>query len=244
MPIKQRFLSSTSPQNGNALFLILIAVALFAALSYAITKSGRGSGSIERETQSLDAAQAIQYIGSIQAALQRLLLSGCSDTTVSFHYDSDGDSTLETNGDDDYYNPTSPVNYSCHVFHENGGNLTWQNPPVRLTTDNWRISGAAPARGIGTTDVSELVIWMTDLSIEVCIELNKKLNAPLTGGGEPIEEGSGLPTDLFIGTYGIPGGQIDGMFGYSAGCLNVTNADWLGGPAGDYWAMFYVLHPR
>ncbi len=73
-----------SSSRGNALFLILIAVALFAALSYAVTQSGRGGSGINKEKALLNAAQLTQYGASLEAALTRMTLTGTAADSIAF----------------------------------------------------------------------------------------------------------------------------------------------------------------
>lgn len=75
-------------QRGNALFLILIAVALFAALSYAVTRTGAGQGSISREEQLLAFSELDQFNEQLASAISRLVLvNGCALTEIGFTND-------------------------------------------------------------------------------------------------------------------------------------------------------------
>jgi hypothetical protein len=61
-------------QNGNVLFLILIAVALFAALSYAVTTSTRGGGNADKEIEGTDIATYSQKVAFIRSSIQRMMI--------------------------------------------------------------------------------------------------------------------------------------------------------------------------
>lgn len=72
-------------QSGNVLFLILIAVALFAALSYAVTQSTRGGGNADDETSLISSASLTQYPASLKLSMLRLSISnGVSGLNTEF----------------------------------------------------------------------------------------------------------------------------------------------------------------
>ncbi len=75
----------TPAEQGNVLFLILIAVALFAALSYAVTSSMRGTGGdTKAESVELRAAQILQYGAGLRAMTQKMVLMGLTPETIRF----------------------------------------------------------------------------------------------------------------------------------------------------------------
>src|SRR5688572_12872535 len=106
--------SDRSGESGNVLFLILIAVALFAALSYAVTQSTRsGSGSTDKETNLLNSATLTQYPTALRTAVVRMVLNGRGVENIGFN---------------------SPANFGGAstdqlVFHPDGGGAVYQQSP-------------------------------------------------------------------------------------------------------------------
>lgn len=62
-------------QKGNVLFLILIAVALFAALSYAVTQSSRGGGDAKKEDLLIEASLIMQWFAGFKTDFMRFSLN-------------------------------------------------------------------------------------------------------------------------------------------------------------------------
>jgi hypothetical protein len=97
--------------SGNVLFLILIAVVLFAALSYSVTSSSRsGSGNSNREIDKTSIAQMQVLPNAVRNAITRMTLNGASINDINFLTPSQFS-----------VHPTNVQNNS--VFHPNGGGV-------------------------------------------------------------------------------------------------------------------------
>ncbi len=102
--------------GGNVLFLILIVVILFAALSYAVTQGSRqGSGNIESEKESLVVSEINNYLVNLNTGLLRVKMNGCGGSI----------------GEKQDFTPTNliPVTAQkkCYVFHPDGGGAYWRD---------------------------------------------------------------------------------------------------------------------
>ena len=184
---------SLSRQSGNVLFLILIAVALFAVLTYAVTKSSRGGAdSGKKETADAQAASILQYAAQIKAEVDRLrTINGLDYNQVDFNnnfsnmWGSGG--TFAPKGK----NPNCTAiqaRKQCAVFSYNGGRVTARD--FYAYSQNAAAIGAGHPKGgeaqffsqfitdVGTAS-PEIVMYVMDLKKDICDAINTKLGLPL-----------------------------------------------------------------
>lgn len=214
-------------ENGNVLFLILIAVALFAALSYAVTLSSRSGGSdASKEQASLYASQIVQSVLAVDSTITRLKISNdCSDEQINFENPINNPYSFML-----YGNTNAPADKSCNVFAKEGGGLApVQLPPDafipcclgNVTTDEYRyprFSGEGISV-IGTTE-PELEMVIGNLKKNVCLELNKKLGVDNPGGEPPPVSGTCYNGQThFTGVYGSTNTTWCGIDQTRAACV-------------------------
>lgn len=238
---------------GNVLFLILIAVALFAALSYAVTQSSRSSGDgVTKDKARLVASEIIQYATRVEQAVSRMRVIGrCTDTQINFN-----NAVVLT-----YNNTTAPSDGRCDVFGMNGGTLIFQGPPKNATTNgnNWVFNGANTVSNVGTgaqnassavcpgsdaTACSELVMILQNIDKTVCLEINKKLGIPERSAGNPPQDNGSVNMSSFVGTYAATTALGDvpaqaHLHGKLSGCFEGDST-----PAAGTYHYYHVLLTR
>lgn len=179
-------------ERGNAIIFILIAIALFAALSYTFMRSSqKGQGNLTAGQAKLAAQEILSYGVNVQRAVEKLLARGCSETQISFENIYDYNS--------DHVNPNAPPSKECHVFDPAGGGVT----PLedRWSGDIFYFTGSDAISGVGTTctqaSCAELSMNLWSIPQNLCDELNRQAGNTY----------SSLPSNA-----GLCGGPYNGQF--------------------------------
>lgn len=208
-------------EKGNALFYVLIAVVLLAALTYAVSQSGRGNtGRIDEERARLAAADMLEYANTIAQAVSQLRLRGCRVDELSFE-----------GATGTYNNTDAPGDNSCHIFEINGGGVNFQELPegAQGTAASWVFSGDMEINEVGTTcgnaGCVELLMIGADINDATCSELNR-----MSGITDPVTIPSqdDATYNAFTGGFAYEdtvGDQASSarLSGKSAGCFTSDN---------------------
>lgn len=188
-------------ERGNVLFLILIAVALFAALSYAVTQSTRsGGGDASRETTLVNSAQITQYPASIKTAITRMIVSN----SVSAN-------DLLFNSPSDFGLFTSTYPAADGVFHPTGGGATYSEAPASVMQSGapgtWHFNGKNEVKDIGLTDGTtsgaDIIAFLPGVKQAVCESIHTKLGLSTS---IPTIAGINSTADMNPTTPGITAG--------------------------------------
>lgn len=159
---------TVNKESGNVLFLILIAVALFAALSYAVTQSTRsGSGATEKEKAILSSASMTQYPTAIRTSLIRMVLGGTDVADIKFNAPGNFAAVSDT---------------TWLVFHPDGGGAVHQRAPADLMTGSnlgtWFYNGNWDVPEVGTDGAggNDIVAFLPGITQAVCRQLNNEFS--------------------------------------------------------------------
>lgn len=227
-------LRSTRSQRGSVLFLILLAVVLFAALSYVVTNSTRGEGKdASTETSDSQASDILSFLTAISVSTQRMVLTGTPIEDVSFQHESESYAGSRTV----IYINNRCITTSCRLFDTQGGGLPFRSFEKYAVSApiNWQSTWRKPGYidfhmgkwpGAGT-DKNDIIIQLNAIKPDICQAMNRILaitSLPnLTGswiGVTPVSlwDGTGYtatnPAPLYgKDTFGTgPNGSGDGIY--------------------------------
>jgi len=232
-------IQKTNTQSGSILVYVLLAVVLFAALSYAVSQMMRGgTNSVGAEKHAILMDGTLSYARNVKQAIQAIRISNsCAESEVSF------EGSPFDGSDTDYVNASAPIDFSCHVFHPQGGGLGKENPDSEVSSNEYIFTGELGVTGLGSDSNSELSMVLRGLTLAQCAIINEKigLEAPQTDSSSSAN----FFTDAFTGSYALSGDLGTGIGtgnavydGRSAGCFHENNVT-----SGEYF-FYQVLWPR
>lgn len=217
-----------SSQNGNAIVIILVAVALFAGLAYTFMSGAKsGTGNLTSGRASIYAQEIIDYGKQIESRINKLRQQGCSEqqfdmeNSVWAYYDN---TPFYAAG----HNTNAPGDDSCDVF---GAQFKARNIDVSMTDLQGSALSATSTKlgsmaifvanmpGIGVAGNKDLVLILPWINNETCMKINDMLGItngatlPPTHGGLLYTASSGANNSIYNGSMTAGAGTISDTSG-------------------------------
>lgn len=233
-----------NPESGNALWFILLAIALLVALTLTVTRStDNAQQNGVREQDRIQAADILRQAKGIASAIDQMRLAGIPENNIDFD-----------NKDVAGYTNANCTAGACGVFFSSGAGLTYKAPSAdwldasqsaKPLYGQWYFYGTACVPNVGTgggtcnsaASSTELIVGLPWINETLCIELNRLAGVTnLTNPTRPPVLALTAYTaslDKFTGTFitdSIINGSGNEFDGKQAGCFQGAASN----PAGGY----------
>lgn len=247
------FTPSRRRESGNVLFWILIATALFGALSYAVADMMRGGGGdSEQEMRRTYATEILQFTDALRKSVHSMRIDGVDVSAISF------ENTILTGS---YVNASCAAGARCRLFESTGGGLAYQPPetawldsrfssepgygqwlfPSDSCVRDYPAQDAADCKG-DSVDNEDLMVMLPYVGAKLCMNINTQFGIDNPGGDAPAAadcHGGAEYTGSFTETYSI---DAPGLSGKAAGCFKQPAA--CDASTGGYYVFYRVLAGR
>ncbi|MBU0799676.1 MAG: hypothetical protein KKA05_01610 [Alphaproteobacteria bacterium] len=235
-------------ESGNAIWFIMLAIALTAALTMTLTRSsdtGGQTGDIERAR--VQASEIMRYASGLEKTIDQLALRGISESAISFEVSflSGYVNTRCADADDE-----------CRLFGRGGGQTYMVPRDEWLDTANdtrdlygeWYFTGSVCVDEVGTgttgcatdgeSNNEDLVMFLPWIKEDICRQINALLRLPVD---PPVETAGAWPAanTRFQGSF--DDGEILDQTGQLSGCFAGSGANM---PPGGTFSYFHVLIDR
>lgn len=213
-------------EAGNAFFIILMAVILFAALAFTFSKGAQQGGeNVGQRQAQLAATDIIDFSQKTERVVSGMLQNGHSEGDIDFI------------GMNDNYTNSNCSTADCQVFSAGGGSIApvypmanWLNSTFSASDSygTWFISAKYCVPGVPDNTCSapkgnDLVMVLPYLNQTVCEAINDQLNIA-NPPPEPTDFGGLNNTGRFDGSYTPAGGATlwvaSAINGKYAACLH------------------------
>lgn len=175
-----KILEKRPSENGNVLFIILIAIVLIGMLTAAIQTTSRPEGSnIDKETLIIRASEVQRYASELERAVNYIMQDGKSESDIQFAH---------PDAHSDYGDLSADPDPSDQMFHVAGGGANYRAAPAGINDGSaWEFYAGTHLPGMGTDTRAELIAVLPNVTQDFCDKINT-LNGQT---GIPADTGGG-----------------------------------------------------